>query len=78
MYLKNLIVYIHQNPQKHGFVKDFKEYIHSSYNTFLSSKNTKIKRNDSILKYGNLTQFINTHHEEIPIDALKKIKIEVE
>jgi len=27
----NVIAYIHQNPQKHGFVKDFRDWKYSSY-----------------------------------------------
>ena len=30
-YLMRLIVYIHQNPQKHKFVADFREWNYSSY-----------------------------------------------
>ena len=30
-YLLNLVRYIHRNPQKHGFVKDFREWVYSSY-----------------------------------------------
>jgi REP element-mobilizing transposase RayT len=34
-YLQRLIVYIHQNPQKHGFVNDFRDWPFSSYQPFL-------------------------------------------
>ena len=30
-YFTNLIFYIHHNPQKHGFVKDFREWPCSSW-----------------------------------------------
>ena len=39
-----LVHYIHFNPQKHGFVSDFREYPYSSYQTMLSEKPTQIKR----------------------------------
>lgn len=37
-YLVHLITYIHQNPQKHGFVTDFREWPFSSYHVILSDK----------------------------------------
>ncbi len=37
-YLTNLIWYIHNNPQKHGFVNDFRDYPHSSYQAHLSNR----------------------------------------
>lgn len=30
-YFSNLVQYIHQNPEKHGFVTDFRDYPYSSY-----------------------------------------------
>jgi len=33
-YLLNVVRYIHRNPQKHGFVKDFREWEYSSYHSF--------------------------------------------
>lgn len=33
-YLLNVVRYIHRNPQKHGFVKDFREWDYSSYHLF--------------------------------------------
>jgi putative transposase len=38
VYLVNLIAYIHQNPQKHGFVADFREWPFSSYHVILSER----------------------------------------
>jgi REP element-mobilizing transposase RayT len=37
-HLVHLIAYIHQNPQKHGFVSDFREWPYSSYHVILSSE----------------------------------------
>lgn len=33
-YLFNVVRYIHRNPQKHGFVKDFRDWEYSSYHLF--------------------------------------------
>ncbi len=38
LYLKRLIVYIHRNPQAHGFVDNFRDWPYSSYWQFLREK----------------------------------------
>jgi putative transposase len=43
-YFARLIVYIHQNPQKHGFVEDFRDWPYSSYHALLSDKPTHLQR----------------------------------
>lgn len=63
LYLTRLIWYIHHNPQKHGFVSDFRDYAHSSYHAHLSNKNTKLKRNEVIDWFGNTADFKNFHNE---------------
>jgi hypothetical protein len=45
-YFTNLIFYIHFNPQKHGFVNDFRDWPWSSYSAFLSSRPTKLQRDE--------------------------------
>lgn len=35
-YLLNLIIYIHQNPQTHGLVDDFREWPYSSYHAYMT------------------------------------------
>jgi REP element-mobilizing transposase RayT len=46
LYFTNLIFYIHFNPQKHGFVKDFRDWPWSSYATMMKSGPTKVMRGD--------------------------------
>jgi len=55
-YLKNLIIYIHQNPD------DFKNYKFSSYKTMLSNSETKLKRNDVLSLFGDLDNFVFCHN----------------
>lgn len=62
-YFTRLIWYIHHNPQKHGFVSDFRDYPHSSYHAHLSNINTKLKRNEVIEWFGNSADFRNFHNE---------------
>jgi hypothetical protein len=64
LYLTRLIWYIHHNPQKHGFVSDFRDYPNSSYHAHLSNKNTKLKRDDVIEWFGGISLFKNFHTEK--------------
>ncbi len=43
-YLIHLITYIHQDPQKHGFVTNFREWPYSSYHDLLSKKNSFLQK----------------------------------
>ena len=38
-YLRQLVAYIHFNPQRHGFIDDFRLYRHSSYQKIISVSN---------------------------------------
>ena len=56
-----LIVYIHQNPQKHGFVKDFRQWPYSSYRALISSLATFLKRQEILEWIGGREGFVNLH-----------------
>ncbi len=56
-YFLQLIVYIHQNPQKHGFVDDFRDWPFSSYRTFLSTKPTRLQREEVLDWFGGPQEF---------------------
>jgi putative transposase len=43
-YFTALVAYIHRNPQKHGFVDDFRDWPYSSYQAVLSTQATHIQR----------------------------------
>jgi REP element-mobilizing transposase RayT len=60
-YFTRLIHYIHFNPQKHGFVADFREYPYSSYQTMLSAKPTRLKR-ETVLGWFNGAAAFETVH----------------
>ena len=61
----SLVTYIHQNPQKHGFVADFRTWPYSSYRAFLSTKPTHLKRDEVLAWFGGLRSFEMTHQQEI-------------
>lgn len=60
-YLLNLIYYIHRNPQKHGFVSDFREYPYSSYPILASEKPTRLQRAQVIKWFNGREQFQAFH-----------------
>ena len=47
-YLIRTILYIHQNPQNHAIVDDFKNYKYSSYLKFLDETETFLSRNETL------------------------------
>ena len=61
----NVIAYIHQNPQKHGFVKDFRNWKYSSYGVILTGKPTVIKRNQVIKWFGTEEAYLELHNQWI-------------
>ncbi len=63
-YLKQLVTYIHLNPVKHKFTKDFEQYPYSSYNSILSKKTTLLKREEVIEWFGDKENFIYCHQEK--------------
>ncbi len=64
-YFAQLVLYIHQNPQKHGFVDDFRMWPHSSYQTLLSKKSTHLRREEVLTWFGSLATAQTAHHHPI-------------
>ncbi len=60
-YFKQLVYYIHSNPQKHGFTDDFRTWEHSSYNSLLSDKSTKLQRETVISWFNGREDFKQSH-----------------
>ena len=59
----NAVRYIHQNPQKHKFVDDFRDWRYSSYGVLLSEKPTRLKRDVVLDWFGNRQQYLELHAE---------------
>lgn len=57
----NVIAYIHQNPQKHGFVKDFRDWKYSSYGIILTEKKTSVNRSKVMAWFGNRDEYLKLH-----------------
>jgi hypothetical protein len=65
-YLTRLVTYIHQNPRRHGFVADFREWPYSSYHALLSEKTTQLKREDVLEWFGGRDRLVAVHDQTLP------------
>lgn len=75
-YLSNLIGYIHQNPEKHGFVNDFKHYKHSSYWSHLEKSRPELASDEVLDWFGGVEQYKKFHEVDRYSWDLKKELIE--
>lgn len=66
-YLMRLIVYIHQNPQKHGFESDFRNWNYTSYHSMISDLPTRLQREKVLQLFGSREDFIRIHKEIEPL-----------
>jgi len=71
-YLKNLVLYIHNNPVQHGFVNRVEEYPWSSFQSIISSKKTKLLRNEVLRWFDGNLNFVETHQQKVDIISIEK------
>ncbi|HNW89315.1 MAG TPA: transposase [Bacteroidales bacterium] len=65
-FFKNVVAYIHLNPEKHGFVRDFRNYPHSSYSDFFTDRKSFIDKDFVLNFFGNIDNFEAWHcHKEL-------------
>ena len=60
-YFTQLIHYIHFNPQKHGFVEDFRQYPYSSYQAIVSEKPTHLCNHEILDWFQGKDSFVKIH-----------------
>ena len=75
-YLRNLVTYIHQNPQRHGLVDDFRLWPYSSYDALRSEKQTRLKRDDVLAWFTNRQVFEDVHAQPIAEVLLAPLALE--
>ncbi|MBS7253354.1 hypothetical protein [Flavobacterium branchiicola] len=63
-YLRSAIKYIHNNPVNHGFCEHPIEYPWSSYQTCVSEKPTKLKREKVISLFENIEDLKTFHNQK--------------
>lgn len=59
----NVIAYIHQNPQKHKFVSDFRDWKWSSYGVIPAEKPTKLRRETVLDWFGGKQSYLSLHEQ---------------
>ena len=59
----NVIAYIHQNPQKHGFVNDFRDWKYSSYDIIPTAKPSLVNREATIKWFGTREEYLSLHNQ---------------
>ena len=64
-YFSYLMVYIHQNPQKHGFVDDYRDWRYVSYDALAGDQPTKLARADALDYLGGRAAFEMAHSEDM-------------
>jgi putative transposase len=69
-YLMRLIVYIHQNPQKHRFEDDFRNWDYSSYHQLTGNLPTTLQRDRVLQLFGSREDFVRIHQEIQPLDDI--------
>lgn len=75
-YFQQLIFYIHNNPVHHGFVKQASLYPWSSYETVISDKPTRLKREEVIEQFGDVENFIFYHNQQQNLNEINHLIIE--
>lgn len=68
-YLRNLIIYIHQNPE------NFQNYKFSSYLAAVSETKTNIQRNEVIELFGDHENFVECHKREVNENFVKDFEL---
>ena len=63
-YFKMLVAYIHQNPQRHGLIDDYRDWPFSSYHDIISQKPTQLSR-ETALSWFNGSDGLIQYHEKV-------------
>ncbi len=72
-YFTSLVVYIHRNPQKHGFVDDFRRWPYSSYRAILSDKPSRIQRGVVLDWFGGRAGFEEAHIDRVDENIIESL-----
>lgn len=75
-HFQSLIAYIHRNPQKHGFVDDFRVWPYSSYHALESQRPTRVQREAVLEWFGGQESFLAFHTSDVRGDAIRAIMLE--
>ncbi len=73
IYFTHLLFYIHFNPQKHGFVSDFREWPWSSFHGLMSGKPTRLQRASVLEWFGGVDGLQAFHHGVLNEKAIQPL-----
>ena len=77
-YLKQLIIYVHTNPNHHA-IGDYLTYKYSSYQAILSEKNTSLNREEILTFFEDKENFRSVHNsKKINIALVKELLLDDE
>jgi len=71
-YLKQAILYIHNNPVHHGFCDHPLDYLWTSYLSFVTIMSSKLKHDTVIGWFNNEAGFISIHNEKVDLAEIEK------
>jgi putative transposase len=68
-YLRQVVYYIHHNPEHHGMTADFRDYPWTSYDRLLLPEISMLKNQEVIKWFDDQNNFINYHLKSQLIDS---------
>jgi hypothetical protein len=76
--LKNLIVYIHNNPVNHGFAESILEYPWTSYLELITQEPTILKRGQVLGYFDNVEnfKFVHSLYSEKQVEMINDFIVE--
>lgn len=60
-HLLRLVTYIHQNPQKHGLIADFRDWPYCSYHALCSTLPSRLRRDEVLAWFGGPAELVAAH-----------------
>ena len=71
-YLKQVLLYIHNNPVHHGFCTHPVEYLWCSFSDCISKTPTNLKRDKVLSWFDGKANFMTMHNNKIEIEKIEK------
>ncbi len=72
-FLKNVLLYIHNNPVHHGFCHRPEEYKRSSYIDYLTDNSSKLPHKEVMEMFGDKANFKFCHEEKAEMEKIKNM-----
>ena len=71
-YFARLLVYIHQNPQRHGLIDDYRHWPYSSYGIFMGEQTTFVKREVVREWFGDVGELLDAHQAMLDVEDVRR------